>query len=115
MADRGQTAALALRQRSAGARVLLVEDNAVNREVALELLQVGRPAGGRGRRTASQALERLARTHAYDLILMDVQMPRMDGLEATRRIRALPGATTADPGDDRQRLRRGPPPASRRA
>ncbi|NJD89472.1 MAG: PAS domain S-box protein [Betaproteobacteria bacterium] len=78
-----------LRLRHAGARVLLAEDNAVNREVALELLHgaglwVDTVADGEA------AVEKL-READYDLVLMDLQMPRLDGLAATRAIRRIPG------------------------
>ena len=78
-----------LRQQYGGVRIMLADDSAINREVVVELLQ----AVGLSVDVAVDGLEAVekARANPYDLILMDMQMPNLNGLLATQAIRKLPG------------------------
>jgi len=72
-----------------GAKILLVEDNTINQQVAAEILKkasIRVTAVNNG----EEAIEAV-KSDEYDLVLMDLQMPKIDGYEATRAIRANPG------------------------
>jgi len=77
-----------------GEKILLVEDNPVNRRLAVFLLR----SQGYQTREATTALEafEILKTDSFDLILMDIQLPGMDGLEVTRKLKEQ-SATAAIP------------------
>lgn len=94
-ARREEPAPAPVHQGGALARILIVDDNATNRMVAEALCEMFDCASEQ----AEDGVEALAalETGAFDLILMDIKMPRMDGVAATRAIRALPDARAQIP------------------
>ncbi len=81
-----------MQQKLRGARVLLVEDNALNQEVASAILRyedVAVDVADNGRVAVEKI--RVLGGHYYDAVLMDLQMPELDGFAAVQQIRALPG------------------------
>lgn len=85
-------AELLIRQRHASRRILIVDDEPINLEIAQALLE----DTGLQIDTAEDGIRavEMARNNVYAFILMDMQMPKLDGLEATRQMRKIPGYET---------------------
>ena len=85
-------------------KILLVEDNPVNRRLAMFLLR----SQGYQVREATSALEafEILKTEQFDLIVMDIQLPGMDGLEATTKLKGRTG-DSENSGDRRDIVRHG--------
>jgi two-component system sensor histidine kinase/response regulator len=86
--DQNSTLSLDKMKRVAGARILLVEDNEINQQVAMEFLRLAGmtiDVAENGQIALNMLID-----HEYDLILMDMQMPVMDGIAATKELRRLP-------------------------
>ena len=110
--EASNVSALAELELQANPHILIVDDNATNRVVAQALCEMF----GCSSETAEDGLEALEAVQArpFDLILMDIKMPRMDGVQATQAIRALPGrernipivalTANADPDDAKHYL-----------
>mgnify|MGYP000117790944 CR=1 FL=1 len=93
--DEGETSAPAFEPVRTGARILLADDNALNRELSRTILgvfDVDLTEARDGREAVSRAM-----TQAFDIILMDIRMPDMDGIQATRAIRAGAGPNQDTP------------------
>lgn len=95
--EESEAPACALTDRLKGKRILLVEDNALNQEIAEEILtEEGLlvETADNGQEAVQKLLE--AGENAFDAALMDIQMPVMDGYEATKAIRAMPQSWLRD-------------------